>query len=220
MNEHSRQTVHSSRFQDWETETDVVAWLDCAFGLTIDVCATKENAKCRRYYTPEDDGLRCPWDGEVAFYNPRYNYTRWWVQKAREQAERFHTLSVGLVAARVASSSERDRDAGFWDIVMREAGPLRGSYYQPESRVTWLCWRHLITGVFFFDERLYFRRDGERTGVAPFDSAVVIFAPPLGAKRPPKPKWSRRDMKRLTRRMDALGNRYSERPLLSVGQPW
>lgn len=221
MNEHSRQVVHSSKFQDWETETDIVAWLDCAFGLTIDVCATKASAKCARYYTPEDDGLRCPWDNEVAFYNPRYSMTRWWVEKARDQAERFGTLSVGLVAARVGSNSARDADAGFWDVVQREAGPLRRSYYHPESRVTWLCWRHLITGTYFHDERLHFRRDGKpvKSG-APFDSAIVIFAPPLGAKRPPAPRWGSRRLAQFKREMDALGNNFSKRPLLSAGQPW
>ena len=34
------------------------------FNFTVDVCALPENAKCERFYTPDDDGLSMPWGGE------------------------------------------------------------------------------------------------------------------------------------------------------------
>lgn len=33
------------------------------FNFTVDVCALPENAKCERFYTPDDDGLSMPWGG-------------------------------------------------------------------------------------------------------------------------------------------------------------
>ena len=34
------------------------------FNFTLDVCAFPENAKCKAFYTPEDDGLSNPrWGG-------------------------------------------------------------------------------------------------------------------------------------------------------------
>ena len=33
------------------------------FNFTLDACALPENAKCKDYYTPEDNGLSKPWRG-------------------------------------------------------------------------------------------------------------------------------------------------------------
>lgn len=37
--------------------------LSNVFNFTLDVCALPENAKCKEYYTPDDDGLSNPWRG-------------------------------------------------------------------------------------------------------------------------------------------------------------
>lgn len=37
--------------------------LSNVFNFTLDVCALPENAKCKDYYTPDDDGLSNPWRG-------------------------------------------------------------------------------------------------------------------------------------------------------------
>ncbi len=33
------------------------------FHFELDVCATPENAKCKKYYNPEEDGLKQEWKG-------------------------------------------------------------------------------------------------------------------------------------------------------------
>lgn len=37
--------------------------INSIFRLDLDVCALPENAKCERYYTPEQDGLKQEWRG-------------------------------------------------------------------------------------------------------------------------------------------------------------
>lgn len=63
--------MFSSKSDMWETPQEIFDALDLEFGFSVDVCATKENAKCNRYYTPEIDGLAQTWDG-VVWCNPPY----------------------------------------------------------------------------------------------------------------------------------------------------
>src|SRR6266853_968221 len=74
--------------------------LHAEFGFTLDVAAQPGNAKCPRYFTPEDDGLAQPWDG-VCWMNPPYGKTiGQWMRKAYESAQAGATV-VCLVPARV-----------------------------------------------------------------------------------------------------------------------
>lgn len=55
---------------------------DAEFHFTLDACALPENAKCARYYTPEQNGLYQPWDG-IVWCNPPYGREIGkWVEKA------------------------------------------------------------------------------------------------------------------------------------------
>lgn len=85
--------------QTWETPKVVFDRLDAEFGFTLDVCATPDNAKCRRYFSPEDDGLSKPWDG-VCWMNPPYGKAiAEWMRKAYEESQIDATV-VCLVPAR------------------------------------------------------------------------------------------------------------------------
>ena len=48
-----------------ETPEYLFKRLSAVFNFTLDVCALPENAKCKAFYTPEDDGLSNPWRGGV-----------------------------------------------------------------------------------------------------------------------------------------------------------
>ena len=61
----------SSRSNEWETPQELYDELDKEFSFTLDPCATKESAKCDKYYTEEDNGLIQDWGG-VVFMNPPY----------------------------------------------------------------------------------------------------------------------------------------------------
>lgn len=48
-----------------ETPQDFFDFMNKIFRFDLDVCALPENAKCKRFYTPEDDGLKQPWGGDM-----------------------------------------------------------------------------------------------------------------------------------------------------------
>ena len=76
------EALYSSQTDMWETPQDLFDELDKEFHFNLDVCATSENAKCNRYYTPEQDGLSQPWDG-TCWCNPPYGRDiGQWVRRA------------------------------------------------------------------------------------------------------------------------------------------
>lgn len=57
---------------EWGTPRELFDQLNAEFGpFTMDVCATRHNAKCDRYYSRLEDGLIRRWEGRV-FCNPPY----------------------------------------------------------------------------------------------------------------------------------------------------
>lgn len=82
MNENTRNVMFSSKSDVWETPQDLFDRLDEEFHFDLDVCALPENAKCRKFYTPEMDGISQPWEG-VCWCNPPYGRSIGeWVRKA------------------------------------------------------------------------------------------------------------------------------------------
>ncbi|MCK9577822.1 MAG: phage N-6-adenine-methyltransferase [Clostridia bacterium] len=75
--------LHSSNTDEWETPQHLFDFLnnDIPEPFTLDPCATPENAKCKNYYTIEDDGLRKSWSG-IVFVNPPYSSVDKWLAKA------------------------------------------------------------------------------------------------------------------------------------------
>lgn len=75
--------VHfSSKTDMWETPQNIFDEWDNCYHFTVDVCATEENTKCEKYYTPEMDGLKQKWSG-VCWCNPPYGREIGkWVEKA------------------------------------------------------------------------------------------------------------------------------------------
>ncbi len=76
--------MFSSKKDTWSTPQDFFDALNAEFGFTCDVCALPENAKCEKYFTPEQDGLAQEWSG-VCWCNPPYGrQIGRWVQKAAQ----------------------------------------------------------------------------------------------------------------------------------------
>lgn len=91
--------MFSSATQEWATPQAFFDRLNAAYHFTLDPCATAANTKCRRFFTPEQDGLKQKWTGRV-FMNPPYGRgIAAWVKKAYE-ASRGGALVVCLLPAR------------------------------------------------------------------------------------------------------------------------
>jgi len=92
---------------DWETPEYLFKMLHEDYHFTLDPCASAENAKCRKYYTKEQDGLLQDWTGETVFCNPPYSRKRKdnpgqeaWIRKCAEEARKPGTIVVALLPAR------------------------------------------------------------------------------------------------------------------------
>ncbi len=68
---------------EWETPQDLFDVLNAEFKFELDVCALGSSAKCKRYFTPDDDGLTKDWGKGRCWMNPPYgDAIRNWVAKA------------------------------------------------------------------------------------------------------------------------------------------
>jgi len=75
--------MFSSKTPEWETPQDLFDELNKEFMFTLDPCATKENTKCKKFYTKEQDGLTKDWSNEIVFCNPPYGRViSQWVKKS------------------------------------------------------------------------------------------------------------------------------------------
>jgi phage N-6-adenine-methyltransferase len=78
--------LFSSATDDWETPQFLFDGIDAEFGFDLDVCASETNAKCKRFFTRFEDGLRQNWDG-VCWMNPPYGRDiERWMKKAFDAA--------------------------------------------------------------------------------------------------------------------------------------
>ena len=74
--------MFSSKTDLWETPQELFDKYDEIYRFETDVCALPENAKCKRFFTPEMDGLKQEWSG-VCWCNPPYGrQIGKWVEKA------------------------------------------------------------------------------------------------------------------------------------------
>lgn len=90
-----------SKRVEWATPSELFSKLNRLFHFTLDPCALPHNAKCAKYYTPHDDGLRQDWGGEIVFCNPPYGkHITDWVRKCSEESMKPDTVVVALLPAR------------------------------------------------------------------------------------------------------------------------
>jgi len=93
--------VHSSASVEWSTPEPIYHMLNKIFRFTLDPCATKQNAKCEKFFTKKEDGLKQDWGTHTVFMNPPYGrkLTLLWMRKAFLAASKGATV-VCLVPSR------------------------------------------------------------------------------------------------------------------------
>lgn len=93
--------LFSSATDDWATPQSFFDELDREFHFSLDPCASPSNAKCKQYFTREEDGLFKCWQGERVFCNPPYGREMAkWVHKCYTESRKPNTLVVALLPAR------------------------------------------------------------------------------------------------------------------------
>jgi phage N-6-adenine-methyltransferase len=93
--------MFSSKTDMWATPQDFFDKLNSVFKFETDVCAIKENAKCARYFSPDDDALKQEWTG-TCWMNPPYGRgIGEWIEKAYTSAKKNGATIVCLIPARV-----------------------------------------------------------------------------------------------------------------------
>ena len=111
--------MFSSETDLWSTPQDFFDELNAEFNFTLDPCATRENAKCAKYFTVEDDGLKQDWAGHTVFCNPPYGRAiKDWVKKCYEESKKPGTTVVMLIPARTDTSY-------FHDYIYKKAKEIR-----------------------------------------------------------------------------------------------
>ena len=109
--------LFSSLSGEWETPQGLFDVLNNEFGFTLDVCATRENAKTYKSFMRPEDGLQENWGRYRCWMNPPYGREIGkWVQKAHESAQA-GALVVCLLPSRT--------DTRWWHDYVMKASEIR-----------------------------------------------------------------------------------------------
>lgn len=84
-------------YQAWETPAWLFEALNRVFSFSLDAAASRENAKCKKYYTLSQSGLTNPWS-DITFCNPPFNDPGPWLAKAHTEAAKKHRSVMVLPA--------------------------------------------------------------------------------------------------------------------------
>jgi phage N-6-adenine-methyltransferase len=105
--------IMSSDTDLWATPQWLFDALNSHYEFNLDVCAVPENAKCEKFFSPQEDGLKQKWEG-VCWMNPPYGRKILkWVKKAYESSKE------GAIV--VALLPSRNDTAWFWDYTYWKA---------------------------------------------------------------------------------------------------
>ena len=147
MNKDVQKTMFSSKSNEWGTPQDFFDGVNIKYRFTLDCCAIDDNAKCKKYYTKEDDALSKDWSNNVVWMNPPYGKgIDKWLKKAYNESRKDDTTVVCLIPART--------DTRYWHDYCMKADEIS-----------------------FVKGRLKFKKGVSKDQApAPFPSALVVFS--------------------------------------------
>jgi site-specific DNA-methyltransferase (adenine-specific) len=108
----------SSKTNEWETPQWFFDKLNKEFNFTLDPCCKKETAKCNKFFTEEEDGLKQDWSKDIVFMNPPYGgNTGKWIRKAWLESRNGATIVCLIVSS---------TDRSYWhDYIFPFASEIR-----------------------------------------------------------------------------------------------
>lgn len=138
--------VHFSSATDlWATPQELFVRLDECWHFTLDVCAIPENAKCQRYFSPLENGLKQVWTG-TCWMNPPYGreISRW-VTKAYESASAGQPSCAFFPPALIRRGGTitrlKARSSTYGDDSNLAVMPIR-LHFLPLLWLSWEDWSH------------------------------------------------------------------------------
>jgi len=142
--------LFTSDSEEWETPQELFDQLNKEFNFRVDVCATPENAKCKKYYTKEENALNKTWSFYgTCWMNPPYGRNiGLWIEKAYKES----LQGADVVCLLPARTDTKYFHRFIWDK----------DKHKPRKNVE----------VRFLEGRLKF---GGSKNSAPFPSMIVIF---------------------------------------------
>ena len=115
----NKDVLFSSASDVWATPQDFYDKLNKEFSFNLDPCALPENAKCEKFFTPEQNGLIQNWGGYTVFCNPPYGRKiSDWVEKCYNESKKDNTTVVMLIPARTDTRY-------FHDFIYHKAKEIR-----------------------------------------------------------------------------------------------
>lgn len=155
MEDNNMSVHYSSASNTWDTPDEFYQKLNAVWNFTLDPAAMDETAKCKKYYTPETDGLAHSWADEIVWCNPPYGREiSKWFKKFDEEFKENGTTIVALPPART--------DTQYFHKYVRDCA-------------TAICF---VKGRLKFDNRNLpsWTEDGShKKAGAPFPSMIVVY---------------------------------------------
>lgn len=96
----NKQNKFNSERTEYSTPIAIVNPLIKEFNLKIDVCASKDNYKLKKYWTKEDNALSKDWIGNCWMNPPFDRNLKKWVLKAYAETEKHGGTKVILIPVR------------------------------------------------------------------------------------------------------------------------
>jgi len=114
--------LDKNRFSSLSIERETPQWLfdklNKEFSFTLDPCATQKNAKCEKFHTSEEDGLKQDWSQDIVYVNPPYGReVPRWIEKGIQESKKGATV-VFLIPSRTNTH-------WFHELVIEQAHELR-----------------------------------------------------------------------------------------------
>lgn len=145
----SYKAIMTSDKQDWETPQELFDNLNNEFDFELDAFASDKNAKCKHFFTEQDDSLQQDWTKyKSIFINPPYT------SKVQDEVLKKinDTISSnwrGVIVLLIPARTDTKR---WHDYIFNKADDIR-----------------------FIKGRLRFEIDGVPRGSSTFPSAVIVY---------------------------------------------
>ena len=182
----NKDLMFSSASSEWATPPEIFEPLNKEFGFTLDVCATRENAKCKRYFSKEDDTFKQDWKGRC-WMNPVYGIPENPCPKDRSKCKKKKCIKRGYHIDTYIPGALDFVEKAYWEV-LRGYSECVVCLLPVRSDTVWWHRRVMYAAeIRFIEGRITFVG---APAPAPFPSVIVVFK--LGGEETKFSSWDYR----------------------------